>query len=97
MRKKRFLIAITLTLVALLVMAGVVLAQSGGEYDLSWSTIDGGGGTSEGGGYSLSGTIGQPDAGNSQGGDFTLDGGFWVKGILEFLKDHIYLPLIIKG
>ena len=26
-----------------------VLAQSGGDYDLNWSTIDGGGGTSTGG------------------------------------------------
>ena len=33
-------------------------AQSGGGYDLSWSTIDGGGL------YSGSGTIGQPDAGD---------------------------------
>jgi hypothetical protein len=52
-------------------------AQSGGDYDLSWSTIDGGGGTSTGGNYSLSGTIGQPDAGTMTGGDYALAGGFW--------------------
>jgi hypothetical protein len=38
-------------------------AQSGGGFDLSWSTMDGGGGTSTGGAYAVSGTIGQPDAG----------------------------------
>jgi len=47
------------------------------DYDISWSTIDGGGGTSTGGNYSLSGTIGQPDAGTMTGGDYALAGGFW--------------------
>jgi hypothetical protein len=58
-----------------------VQAQSGGGYDLSWSTIDGGGGTSTGGNYSLSGTIGQADAGTMTGGDYELTGGFWGGGI----------------
>ena len=53
------------------------LAQSGGPYDLSWSSIDGGGGTSSGGPYSLSGTLGQPDAGTLTGGGYELVGGFW--------------------
>lgn len=51
--------------------------QSGGQFDLSWSTIDGGGGTSSGGQFQLSGTIGQPDAGALTGGNFKLEGGFW--------------------
>ena len=56
--------AILLALIALLLLASVARAQSGGGYDLSWSTIDGGGATfSTGGGYSLGGTVGQPDAG----------------------------------
>ena len=49
----------------------------GGSYDLSWSTIDGGGATSTGGPYVLSGTIGQPDAAYSAGGQYELLGGFW--------------------
>ena len=53
-------------------------AQTGGNYDLSWFTIDGGGGTSTGGVYSVSGTIGQPDAGGPMsGGNYSLTGGFW--------------------
>lgn len=52
-------------------------AQSGGNFDLKWSTIDGGGGTSRGGQFALSGTIGQPDAGTLAGGQFRLEGGFW--------------------
>lgn len=52
-------------------------AQSGGNFSLSWSTIDGGGGTSSGGKYQVMGTIGQPDAGVLSGGKFQLEGGFW--------------------
>ncbi len=64
--------------VFLLIMAtAVVLGQGGGGFDLSWSTIDGGGGSSSGGDFSLNGTIGQPDAAALSGGDFVLDGGFW--------------------
>ena len=53
------------------------LAQSGGDYDLDWWTVDGGGGESAGGGFSLSGSAGQPDAGALSGSDFELTGGFW--------------------
>lgn len=63
-----------------LVCVPVALAQSGGGYDLTWSTIDGGGGTSTGGGFELSGTIGQPDASAANamtGGNYALTGGFW--------------------
>ncbi len=54
-------------------------AQSGGPYDLSWWTIDGGGITfATGGVYNLGGTIGQPDASNAlAGGPYSLTGGFW--------------------
>ncbi len=48
-----------------------------GGYDLSWSTIGGGGGRSVGGQYVLTGTIGQPDAGVMTGGDYEMLGGFW--------------------
>jgi hypothetical protein len=40
-------------------LVGIAVAQSGGGYDLSWSTIDGGGHTwSTGNDYSLGGAIG---------------------------------------
>lgn len=45
--------------------------------EITWQTLDGGGGTSTGGVYAVSGTIGQPDAGVSAGGAFRLSGGFW--------------------
>lgn len=73
---------ITSSLLGASILAGftaIARAQSGGAFDLSWSTIDGGGGTSAGGQFSLSGTIGQPDAGAAAltGGQFSLTGGFW--------------------
>ncbi|MGQ9490823.1 MAG: hypothetical protein ACUVS6_08935 [Anaerolineae bacterium] len=46
-----------LTFLLLLLLPALALAQSGGGYDLSWSTVDGGGATfSAGRGYSLGGT-----------------------------------------
>ncbi len=66
-----------------LVMPVAVTAQPGGDYDLSWSTIDGGGVMfATGGDFELAGTIGQPDAVPQAapliGGDYQLIGGFWV-------------------
>lgn len=59
-------------------LATAARAQSGGQFDLSWCTIDDGGGTSAAGQFTLTGTIGQPDAGITlSGGQFSLTGGFW--------------------
>ena len=69
-------------LMACLLMIVPALAQTGGDYEIIWSTIDGGGGTSSGGPYTLTGTIGQPDAAWSSGGDYELLGGFWPGGPL---------------
>ena len=62
----------------LMLISTAVLAKtySGPVYDLSWHSIDGGGGLSTGGGYELTGTIGQPDAGEMTGGGYFLHGGF---------------------
>lgn len=49
----------------------------GNTLDLSWYTLDSGGGKSSGSDFVLNGTIGQTDAGFLSGGDFTLYGGFW--------------------
>ena len=66
----------------LVAMGAATLAFAVGPdgLDLSWYTIDGGGGISNGGSLQLSGTIGQPDPGTMSAGDLTLSGGFWVRG-----------------
>ena len=58
-------------------IASLALSAGAQTYDISWFSIDGGGGTSSGGTYSVTGTIGQPDAGVLSGGNYTIVGGFW--------------------
>ncbi len=93
--------AVLLSLVALLLPVVVALrnvtpaaAQSGGPYDLTWNTVDGGGETfSSGGDYILGGTIGQPDAGVMLGDSYILQGGFWPGGAPWH---NVYLPLVLR-
>lgn len=87
--------------VLLLVAVGVLLgvsatfAQTGGGFDLTWNTMDGGGGTSAGGNFSLTGTSGQPDAGVlMSGGSYALVGGFW--GGMGLFSPQMYLPLVLR-
>jgi hypothetical protein len=56
------------------------LSRGAGSYEITWYTIDGGGGTSSGGPYVLTGTIGQPDGDWCSGGPYELLGGFWPGG-----------------
>jgi hypothetical protein len=72
-------------LLCVLIVISSLPGQSTGEYEISWSTIDGGGGRSSGGPYELVGTIGQPDAAYSAGGSYELMGGFWPGGPLCFV------------
>lgn len=53
---------------------------SGGDFEITWYTMDAGGTTSTtGGDFELAGTIGQPDASQEMsGGSFSLTGGFWA-------------------
>ncbi len=80
--------------VALITTAGIsaqTAATTATGYELSWFTMDGGGGTSTGTGYILSGTIGQMDAGTQSATGYSHAGGFWpaIRTIFEQ-----FLPLI---
>jgi hypothetical protein len=69
-RRKAFL--------AVMLAGTVVVGAIGQDYEVSRSTVDGGGVmASDGGSFELSGTIGQPDAGTLSGGNFSVTGGFW--------------------
>ena len=58
-----------------LIVVGLAWSQ---EYEMTRSTVEGGGEMNASGDeFELSGTIGQPDAGSMSGGDFQLTGGFW--------------------
>jgi len=96
MKRARFPRFPSLLLTALLFwLSSNAQAQSGGGYDLSWSTIDGGATFSSGGSYSLGGTIGQADAeAMLSGGSYTLSGGFWGSGLIPY---GLYLPLVLRN
>jgi hypothetical protein len=89
------------TLVALILLfvgTTIATAQPSSDYNISWWTVDGGGGTSQSmdGQYTLNGTIGQPDVGAAAGIGYAVRGGFWGSlsaAIQEFL---IHLPLILS-
>ena len=72
-------IAIISMLTAAVTVAAIAQVEAPGTFDLSWNTVDGGGGKSSGGPFELTGTIGQHDAGTLAltGGSFSLTGGFW--------------------
>jgi hypothetical protein len=78
---------------ALVVASTPVIAQlSGGPFEISRSSIDGGGGHSTGGQFDLNGTIGQPEGGGQPlaGGAFELSGGFWAGGMSVTEGDLIF-------
>jgi len=88
-------IKIALILAVTLLSSELNLAQTGGGYDLTRWTVDGGGQTVSGGGYTLTGTIGQPDAGPAlSGGGYVLYGGFWSGGGTQY---QIHLPVIRRN
>lgn len=96
MPRRTFITALMFVML-LVISAGAtaLYAQTGGTYDLTWSTLNGGGGTSSGGVFGLSGTIGQADAGEMSGGSYTLSGGFWLSTTAAAGHD-LFLPLILR-
>ena len=103
--RKALLIAIFLLLTTGGILPGIVPASAELDqvYDLSWWTVDGGGGALSGSGpagtYTLTGTAGQPDSGVLKGGDYVLGGGFWGGGEVpgpEY-EYRAYLPMVIRS
>ncbi len=64
----------------------LLVSTANAGYNISWHTVDGGGGTSSGGQYLVTGTIAQSDAAYSAGGSYELLGGFWSGGPLCFVN-----------
>jgi hypothetical protein len=92
-----------LALLAVLFLLGgglVAYAQTGGGYDLTWWTVDGGGETGiSGGNYTLLSSAGQPDARAAamSSGEYTLLSGFWPGEKLVVTPRNLYLPLVLKS
>ena len=84
-----------------LLLAGAVgLAYAGSGYQVSWWTVDGGGGRlSSDGGYALLGNVGQPDAGQPlSSASYSLVGGFWSGAPAEPPQGEftIFLPVVLR-
>ena len=88
--------ALFLTLLGLFLLTTVALAHPGG-YNITWWTVDGGGGTLSAGDYTLAGTIGQPDAGAMSGGSYVLYGGFWPGSTAVGGEYRVFLPLLLRN
>lgn len=87
--KRTLLLAIAFLL---LLTAGIAYAQTAGNYDLHWWTLDGGGGRVTAGSYVVEGTAGQPDASNPvRAGSYQLTGGYWSGSPTSGFD--LYLPL----
>ncbi len=89
MKRTTLLISIVVVLLA----GASAVAQTGGSYNLSWSTVDAGSGSSRGGSFSLAGTLGQPDAGILSGGRYALSGGYWNDALVT---RSVFLPAILR-
>jgi hypothetical protein len=78
--------------------AGRTPAVPEGPLEISWWTVDGGGGmSSAAAGISLEATVGQPDAGAHTGAGYDLRSGFWGGGALAGLVYDVFLPLVLKN
>jgi hypothetical protein len=95
-----FMCCVLVLFVALLLASQSVIAQTGGDYDLSWNTLASGGATVGGIGdpvYKMDSAIGQPSAGVVAGiggsGGYTLCAGY-LCGVNA--ETRVYLPLVRK-
>jgi len=71
-------VALALSALALVMPSSVALAQTGGDYALTWSLLSAGGGVSSGPGYSLGGAGETYGSGALAGGEYVLTAGFWT-------------------
>ena len=88
---------------ALLMLAGVVLAQTPEQHDLSWHVVSGGGqdSTSAASGWQVRGTLGQLAIGPAAAaGGHRVGSGYWYgasRAGPEPPELRVYLPLVLRN
>ncbi|UCF42287.1 MAG: hypothetical protein JSV99_06650 [Planctomycetota bacterium] len=90
MNKRNTIAGISCPAVWITLLVTLVSSTALGQYEVSWHTIDAGGGVSSGGQYIVTGTIGQAEGGRSAGGGYEVLGGFWPGGPLCTVEFHHY-------
>ncbi len=77
---KSMMVVIVLVIFGLFLIAGGAIRAQTGSYELSWWTVDGGGGAVSAGAYAISGGAGQADAHSPlTAGAYAIVGGFWIE------------------
>ena len=94
--RKALLIGSVIAGLALVLLGGYALAQTGGGFDLSWNVTAGGGGDASGGVYSVSGTAGQPAIAMVSGGAYELCAGFWCASSATG-PPKLFLPIVVRS
>ena len=91
---------IPLAMASLLVLAsvaGIVGAQSSGDFDLSWYVLGGGGSRAASGSYAMNGTAGQGIVFSSASASFQVQHGYWGRAYVPILYEHwVYLPVVFR-
>ena len=74
------------------------LAQSGGEFEITKSTVNNGGGISSGNGFVLTGSIAQTVTQSSSNGDWQVDSGFWPSSpiVIDIFKNGFEAAVIVS-
>lgn len=82
-KRLKLILSIACLLIGGIAITHTLTAQTGGMFDLTWSSTDnGGGGVSSGGNFAISDTIAQPSGSNHDemtGGAFVLTSGYWSR------------------
>jgi hypothetical protein len=73
------------------VLRDVAAQALGGNYNINWNVVSGGGNTMSSASYTLKSTVGQPVVGNFSGTNYNIANGFWQN---VFNKLKTFLPII---
>ncbi len=96
-QRTRFTIVLAMAgLLLIISLAQSVAAQTGGDYAITWFSINGGAGAGAGDDYALNGVAGQPHAGPMlSGGEYALIGDLWPGAYPPVTPYRIFLPLLL--
>ncbi len=92
-REKRALLVGLAVLLAALLLAGAVSAQTSASYSLAWYVLAGGGTRAASTHYALHGTLGQWAAGPANATSYAMNSGYWQR----WPDLRLYLPLVLKS
>lgn len=94
------LVAFSLAILLIMLLAGLAGAGSSASFAIDWQVFSGGGAPATAGNVSLNGSLGQTAIGpSSAGGNVTLGAGFWSGlSVLQAAPGNpVYLPVIIRS